>query len=523
MRAGESEIDILLVEDHPGDADLVTKALSKAGRRFAIHHAGRLSEGVDALREGTFDAVLLDLSLPDSDQLEGLRRIHGTAPEVPVVVLTSLASDQVAMSALDEGAQDYLLKDHVSTQVLERTIRYAIHRQQSRAEIERLLAEVRANQELLEKKNRRLAKLYRMANRFVDNVSHEFRTPLTVIKEYVSLLREGIVGEVDEEQARMLDIVADRSDDLNNMVDDMLDVSKLEAGVLGVWRKNTRIPDIVRHVRTGLERKAAVKRVVLDFAIDDDLPEVYCDAEKVGRILINLAVNALKFCGEPGAVCIWAKRDADFRDVVLGVTDNGPGIEAEDLAVIFQRFKQLGGHAKGSTKGFGLGLSIARELVDLNFGEMRVQSEPGKGSTFSFTLPAADPNEVMRRYLSRLELRETDPATVSLVSAEIDGGTDADLADDVDSLLNYLLRRSDLLFRAGECRWLLALSCGRRSTERFFARAAKTLKEANRNRPRGALPKIEFRHEGTWRVVPRSDAILARLDELLEPSEAIHE
>ena len=228
-----NEIDILLIEDNPGDADLVKKALSKGGRHFTICHADRLSKGLDDLRERKFDVVLLDLSLPDSDGLEGLGKIHDAASELPIVMLTSLESDEVAMDALDEGAQDYLIKDRVTTEVLERTIRYAIHRQQSRAEIKRLLTEVQANQKLLEKKNRRLAKLYKMANRFVDNVSHEFRTPLTVIKEYVSLLREGIVGEVDEEQARMLDTVGDRADDLNNMVDDMLDVSKLEAGVFG--------------------------------------------------------------------------------------------------------------------------------------------------------------------------------------------------------------------------------------------------------------------------------------------------
>ena len=516
-------IKILLIENNPGDADLVKKAFSKSGRTFGVHHALCMADAVESLHDREFDAVLLDLSLPDSEGLGGLERIRDVAPEIPVIVLTSVASDRVAVRALDEGAQDYLVKGHVSTGVLERTVWYAIHRQQSRAEIERLLTQVRANQELLEKKNRRLARLYKLGNRFVDNVSHEFRTPLTVIKEYVSLLREGIVGEIDEEQARMLDIVADRADDLNNMVDDMLDVSKLEAGMLSVCRRRTCIADVVRHVRPGLERKADVESVILDFAIPDSLPEVYCDAEKVGRIIVNLAVNGLKFCGRPGVVSVWAKQDPDAHDVVLGVTDNGPGIDEEGLTQIFHRFRQVGPQARGSTKGFGLGLGIAKELVDLNFGEMRVESELGKGSTFSFTLPVCDPNEVMRRHLKRLSQRDDGSVTVSLVSVEIGGDVRPELAEDTDAFLNYLLRSSDLLFRIERRQWLIALSAGKDSTHEFFARAEKTMEEANRNRPRGPLPKIVFHTEGTWRASSQSREIMSRMEDLFRLSEAIHE
>ena len=518
----DSAIDILLVEDNPGDAELVKMAFAKSARHFEVHHRVRLTEAISSLRETAFDAVLLDLSLPDSEGLDGLKRIHDAAPEIPVVVLTSLASDRVAMRMLDEGAQDYLVKGQVSTGLLERTVRYAIHRQQSRAEIERLLAEVRASQELLEKKNRRLAKLYKMANRFVDNVSHEFRTPLTVIKEYVSLVREGIVGDVNEEQARMLDVAGDRADDLNNMVDDMLDVSKLEAGVLGAWRKNANVAEIVHHVRPGLERKASIKNVMLDFALADSLPAVFCDSEKVGRILINLAINAIKFCGDPGIVRIWARPDADSRNVVLGVTDNGPGIDAKGLSVIFQRFKQIGANAKGSTKGFGLGLAIAKELVDLNFGDMTVESEVGNGSTFSFTVPVADPKEVMRRYLPRLKRHDAGSVAVNLVQAEIESDVTLELADDVGSFLHYLLRQHDLLFRAGPRRWLLVLELRKDLLDRFLARARQSFDEANRNRPRGPLPEIDFRDEGNWNVTLKSEDILARMDELLEPAEIIH-
>ena len=292
---------------------------------------------------------------------------------------------------------------------------------------------------------------------------------------------------------------------------------------LGAWRKNCRISDIIQHVRPSLERKAAVKKVRLNFALDDDLPEVYCDAEKAGRVIINLTVNAIKFCGDPGQVCIWAKRDTDSRNVILGVTDNGPGIDEEGLSAIFQRFKQLGGNVRTSTKGFGLGLGIAKELAELNFGEMRVESEVGSGSTFSFSMLVADPSEVMRRYLRRLEQRRSGTSVVSLVSVEIGDSIDSDMADEVDAFLNYLLRRNDLLFRAEQRRWVIALPSGKQELNQFVERAAKARKDTNRNRPHGPLPEIDFCREGTWRVLLQTEKILARIGVLLEPAEVVYD
>ena len=148
------------------------------------------------------------------------------------MVLTGLANDDVALASLDQGAQEYLIKDRITPEVLDRAIRYAVQRQRNE-DMRRVLDKIRASEKQLQKKNRRLARLNRTAHHSMDDVSHEFRTPLTVITEYVSLLRDGIVGCVDPEQRRMLDIIGDRANDLNNMVDDMLDVSKFKSGLLG--------------------------------------------------------------------------------------------------------------------------------------------------------------------------------------------------------------------------------------------------------------------------------------------------
>ena len=408
-------VKVLLIEQDPDDAHLVESALSRAETRFEVQWVSRLSEALDRLVRSRFDAVIADLSFPDSSKLDTVTRIRQRRTNVPIVVLTGLADNDAALVSLDLGAQDYLIKDRITPEVIDRAVRYAIQRQHN-ADMRRLLDQVRANEKLLAKKHRRLVRLYKTAHHSVDNVSHEFRTPLAVITEYVSLLRDGVVGPINKEQCRMLDIVADRSDDLNNMVDDMLDVSKLKAGMLSVNRGSCHVSKIINHIRVSLDRKAAIRKTQFSVIMDETLPQVYCDAHKVARVIVNLVVNAIKFCGEPGKVQLWARNDHESSQAVIGVTDNGPGIEQEDLSAIFKRFKQLESQPSGSTRGFGLGLAIAKQLVDLNLGRLTVESHCGIGSTFSFTLPFATPASVMPRYLNRLRRGRSGPSFISLVT-----------------------------------------------------------------------------------------------------------
>ncbi len=372
-----------------------------------------------------------------------------------------------------------------------------------------LLGQLAESKQLLERKNRRLRRLYQTAQQFVDNVSHEFRTPLTVIKEYSWLIRDGLAGDVTNEQQRMLNVTIDRADDLNTMVDDMLDMSKLKAGLLGAWRKPCRVIDVVRHALPTLERKAQVRGVTLETKVDAHLPLVYCDGEKLGRVMINLVVNAIKFSNQPGLVQLWARENPAANEIVIGVTDNGPGIAEDQRETIFERFKQLGADVAQSTKGFGLGLSIAKELVELNLGRISVESALGQGSTFSFTVPWAEPVEVTGRYLSQLAARRQRPAMVSLVQADLAESVDENLSNEIDAFLSYLLRRNDLLFRASPRRWLFLLLTPQVELDKFLERVAKARLTANRNRPYGPLPEIRYTVEGSWQVVDERPEILA--------------
>jgi len=505
---------VLLIEDDPEDYQLIRRSVGKIQSPHELHWADSLTGGLAKLASSDFDVVLTDLNLADCHGLEAVRAIRACNSSVAIVVMTTLDDSETEFESLNVGAQDFLVKSEATSTTLARTIHHAIHRQQNLIEIERLLAEVNANRELLseqkmllESKNRRLRKIYKTAHRFVDNVSHEFRTPLTVIKDYVSLVREGMVGAINEEQAHMLDIVGVRADDLNNMVDDMLDVSKLESGLLGAWRRDCRLTDIIQSIRPALEKKAEVKAICFEIAVAESLPKLYCDGEKVGRVIINLVTNAMKFCGEPGRVRLWATENADQHEVVVGVTDNGAGIDEDGLAQLFQRFKQLETNIKSSTKGFGLGLNIAKELVELNFGQMHVASRLKEGSTFSFTIPLAEPLEVLRRYMDRLQCARNGSSVVSLVWAKIQDSASDTGAEDADTFFNFLLRRNDLLFRCGQHKWLFVLPT-RTEVDQFLARAEQEFEKTNRNRPYGPLPSFAMNIAGSWRLSTHRDVIL---------------
>ena len=496
----------LVIEDDPGDALLISKVLGELFQGCAIDHEDNPARIIGCQAEEEYTVVLSDLTLPGAEGLEAVRIIREQLPTTPIIVLTSLQDENVALEALEQGVEDYLSKQEILTQgsaggdKLRRAIHYAIQRQESRKENQLLVNQLLKSQELLENKNRRLEQLCDASQCFVDNVSHEFRTPLTVIKEYCSLIRDGIVGKINEEQFGMLNVIDDRTDDLNTMVDDLLDSSRLEAGLMGLCRQECDFNDIVNYLMPSVRRKAIVRNVLLEIDIPQSLPFVWCDSEKIGRTMINLVVNAIKFCGEPGLVRISAVCDDVHRQLVVGVSDNGPGIPADKLGEIFNRFEQHVTSVRQSTKGFGLGLGIAKELIDLNLGRMEVQSEPRKGSTFTFTIPYAEYAEVLRRQFTRLRTEKPESAEICLASlvAE-DGGDNRDLMD-LEMLLQQDLRTHDQLFRVDERHWLVVLAISPLEFSTFTNRLENDRREISRNRPKGNLPALDIDYCGNWQL-----------------------
>jgi diguanylate cyclase (GGDEF)-like protein len=494
---------VLAIDDDEGDAEILRRHLKLIpGLHFEFLHCTDSESGRARLSRGGVGLLFLDYQLGLETGLDVLKVVRSDGYLGPIVVVTGQGNEYVAANLTRAGADDYVAKNDLRPDILQRAINNALAQQSRRsveAQNQRLLAELQSTKKALEGKNTRLSELYETAHQFVDNVSHEFRTPLTVIKEFTSIIRDGLAGPVSDEQKEYLEIVMNRVDDLSTMVDDMLDISKLEAGVLGVWRRQCVVEDIIKSVRTTLERKAVASKVELSIEVDEDLPPVYCDPEKIGRVIINLTVNALKFSNEGGHVKVRVGRDAGESRLVIGVTDDGPGIAPENLRAIFERFRQVEGNVRASTKGFGLGLNIAKELVHMNFGDIAVESELGQGSTFSFTLPTAEPTALLSRYFQRV----CSPS-VALLSATVEATDDPKLLGDIEQFIQRQLRRSDLLFQAGAGHWLIVAATKEEEYGPMMNRLENARVEANRNRPSGELPPLNLEVRRTCQGLDQS-------------------
>ena len=447
----QKNVKFLLLEDSHSDADLIQQLLhGHHSFKADVRHFRTLESAIESLGIEQYDLVLADLGLPDSFGLETISRLRSCAELVPIIAMTSEASD-LGLNAIRAGANDFIPKDELSKTILGRAVGYTIERFAMTRELEE-------TNEMLEAKNNRLASMYDMSQQFVDNVSHEFRTPLTVIREFAAIVRDGIDGPVTAKQEKRLSTLINRTDDLALMVDDLLDTSRIKSGLLKTCRKMNNLGDVVSYVESMLKHRAEAKQISLTVhSIPAEL-QVFCDHEKLRRILINLVVNAIKFTPVGGSIQISSSIEGADR-VKITVSDNGHGIAKEDLNLIFNRFQQVSEHERmASCKGFGLGLSIARSLASLNLGSLQVSSVEGQGSQFSVVVPAARVDAVLNCYLDQRESLSIADEEINVVEVrlEILNEDDQDVVfEAVDDFLRSSVKNFDLVVKSGEGRWLM--------------------------------------------------------------------
>jgi signal transduction histidine kinase len=362
---------VLLIEDNPGDADLIRLRLVEGKSDVDVSCVERLSDGLAALARKPPSLILLDLNLPDSQGAETFRKVLANAPEVPVVILSGQDDEALAIKALHQGAQDYLVKGDFGRGELDRAMRHAIERQALLRSLE-----ISRKQQL------------EFKNQFLSHVSHELRTPLTCIHQYVTIVLDGLAGQISPDQRNHLQTVLRSVNQLGAMVRDLLEASRAESGKIRLERGCVAIADLIYSATGMMQAIARDKRVGIEIAVDGSIPFVYGDSDRILQVLINLLDNAIKFTPAEGAVTVQACRvpnDPDF--VCVSVVDTGCGIKPEARALIFERLYQDPNSIDNRRKGLGLGLFIAKELVELHGGRIWVASEPGSGSTFCFTLP----------------------------------------------------------------------------------------------------------------------------------------
>jgi signal transduction histidine kinase len=239
--------------------------------------------------------------------------------------------------------------------------------------------------EQLARKNEELTHLDQLKSDFMATMSHELRTPLTSIIGYSDMMLSGMTGELNEKQSAFVTSILDGGETLLNLINDVLDLTKIEAGRLELNREAIDLRACLLGVLPVVKPRARDKRIRISTFLPTDLPLVWADPSKLNQILLNLITNGIKYTHENGSVSVEARPLDD--QVEIWVNDTGIGIAREDQDKVFQRFTQIDSSATRSQGGTGLGLAIVRELVELHGGSIRVQSKLGKGSSFVFTMP----------------------------------------------------------------------------------------------------------------------------------------
>ncbi|HSD88595.1 MAG TPA: ATP-binding protein, partial [Kofleriaceae bacterium] len=236
----------------------------------------------------------------------------------------------------------------------------------------------------VQQKSRELEAASRHKSEFLANMSHELRTPLNAIIGFSEVLSERMFGEINDKQAEYLADILESGKHLLSLINEILDLSKIEAGRMELQPSEFDLPAMIDNALLLVRERAQRRAIALGRDVDSRLGTICADERKVKQVLLNLLSNALKFTPEGGRVDVHAGRTDSL--VEISVTDTGVGIAPEDLAVVFEEFRQVGTAAK-KVEGTGLGLAISRKFVELHGGTMGVQSRVGAGSTFSFTLP----------------------------------------------------------------------------------------------------------------------------------------
>ena len=355
---------VLLVEDNPGDARLLREMFHEDGSlEFDLACVGFMSEAESYLAARTVDIILLDLGLPDTQGQAAIRRARIAAPDIPLVVLTGMDDEALAGQSLQEGAQDYLIKGQIDTRGLLRALRYAGERK----------------------------RLERMKDEFVSTVSHELRTPLTSIAGSLGLLMGNDAVGLSKSAARLLEIAHTNSARLVRLVNDILDVEKLESGRVVFDLKKTKLMPLIEQTVDAISGYAEGHGVKVRIEAATATDDVRADTDRLAQVLTNLLSNAIKFSPRDGEVVIAVEKEPEGNALRVTVRDHGPGIPPDFKARIFERFAQADATDTRRKGGTGLGLSIAKQIVDRLGGELGFADAPGGGTVFHVELPIWNP------------------------------------------------------------------------------------------------------------------------------------
>jgi signal transduction histidine kinase len=350
---------ILVVDDEMGPRESLKMILNPY---YNVHVAERGGQAVEMLGKFPLDLVTLDLKMPGLSGIHVLEKLKEYDPDIEAIIITGYGSLDTAIEGLRLGAFDYISKPFDVNHILS-LVRRGIERRSAKTKLRQVKAD------------------------FLSNVSHELRTPLSVVVGFVYLLLNQVIGKLSNEQQKVLETVYRNSEELLELIDNVLWMTSLNAGDAAATVERFDAREIVREAVNRYERILHEKGLVLSVELTDGGMFIFSDRSKVERIFQNVLNNAIKFTSQ-GEIKVKAHLTADRSNIEFEVTDTGIGIEKNKMDSIFEPFQQVDMSSHRSFSGLGLGLTVARRMVELIGGTLEISSEAGKGTRVLMRFPS---------------------------------------------------------------------------------------------------------------------------------------
>jgi signal transduction histidine kinase len=377
---------ILVVDDELGIREGCRRALTPQG--FEVDVAENAAVGLRKLRETPFDVLLLDVMMPGMSGLEMLEQVRQFAPELIVIIITGYATIEMAVKAIQQGAQDFIAKPFTAERLVQ-IINRELERQQLRREAARAQALEEETRELARAKAE-LERLDAIESRFMLTLVHILRAPVAVLQNSVQLILKGYVPP--EEQPEVLAQVDRRAGELLTTLDDLLLLAYLKEGIGLAKPSPTSLAATLKEALVELRNEAEQRHIAVTLDLADQ-PTVVANPKHLKALWWNLLSNAIRYTPHGGQVTVSLRADAGREQAIGTVSDTGIGIPPAEIPHIFEEFYRTLEAKEMQETGTGLGLPIVQKIVEMYGGTIEVESEVGQGSTFRFTLPLAQSGE----------------------------------------------------------------------------------------------------------------------------------
>lgn len=364
-----SRIKVLIVEDDEDDFLILKRMFSNIqNATFEIDRSSNYDEALKQIQLKKHDVYLIDYRLGEKTGLDLLKDGHAEKRSVPFILLTGAGDPEVEWRSMRLAASDFLVKDKLSSDVLSRAIYYALERKK---------IEKQRVQELID--------LNRNKDEFISIASHQLRTPATAVKQYIGMVIEGLVGDVPEQQLKLLKRAYVSNDRQLAIVTDLLRVAQIDSGQVTLQKESVDLGELIQEVITDLSSTFKKRNQQISFKSDQSMPAASIDRKAFRMVLENLIDNASKYSVDGKKIAVGLTHND--RGFEIAVADQGVGIDPAQFKQLFEKFSRIPNELSTVRGGTGLGLYWAKQIVDLHQGTIKVTNNEREGTTFTVSLP----------------------------------------------------------------------------------------------------------------------------------------